>query len=150
MKIVKILIFIAVIALSFYMAFIRTSELKKRLEKSKKMLMLSEKLKKNYLTELRSPISVCREFIDADIDTKEEAIKAVRNEFSGLNGASEFEDRFSKLFDASADELDGICSALNECASNGYRLFAAEYEKNKDLAYMIYPGIAAIISIIIM
>ncbi len=146
----KTIIFIFIMAFSLYMAFIRTSGYKARLEKSKKMLLLSEKLRKNYLSELLSPIFVCREIIDNDIDTKSKALEAIGNEFAENHGADEFKEEFSKLFDATAEELDGILSALSECASNGYRISAAEYEKNKDLVYMLYPGVVAIISIIIM
>ena len=146
----KVIILIAVMAISVYMAFIRVSVLKERLEKSKKMLLLSEKIRKNYLTEMLSPISVCRELCGGEIHTKAQAIEAIKSEFAGVRGEDEFTERFSKLFTASADELDDICSSLNECASNGYRSVAAEYEKNKDLVYIIYPGIVGIVSIIIM
>ncbi len=146
----KILILIILVSFSVYIAFIRVSALSERLKKNKKMLTLSEKIRKNYRTQMLSPITLCRELTGRDIYTSEQAVMALKEEFSGAFGADEFCDGFSALFDAFEDELEGIFDRLSEISSNAHRLSAAEYERVKESVYILYPGIACIVSIIIM
>ena len=146
----KILILTVLVSFSVYIAFIRVSSLGECLKKNKKMLNLSEKIRKNYHTEMLSPITICRELTERDVCTSEQAVTALKEEFSGAFGADEFCEVFSALFNASEDELDGIFDKLSEVSSNGHRLSAAEYERAKESVYILYPGIACIVSIIIM
>lgn len=146
----KILILIVLVSFSVYIAFIRVSALEERLKKNKKMLELSEKIRKNYRTQMLSPITLCRELTGCDISTSEQAVMSLKEIFSGAYGADEFCEAFSALFGASEDELEGIFDKLSEISSNGYRLSGAEYERAKESVYILYPGIACIVSIIIM
>lgn len=146
----KILILIVFVSFSVYIAFVKVSSLGERLKKNKKMLNFSEKIRKNYRTEMLSPISLCRELTGREVFNAEQTVMALKYEFSGAFGADEFCDSFSALFDASEDELCDIFDKLSEISSNGHRLSASEYERAKESLYILYPGIACIVSIIIM
>lgn len=146
----KVLILIFIVSVSVYIAFMRVSALNERLKKNKMMLALAERVRKNYRTQMLSPIKLCCEVTGRDIISSEQAVSALKETFSGALGADDFCQSFSLLFDASEEELDGICDKLSEISSNGHRLSAAEYERVKESVYILYPGIACIVSIIIM
>ena len=147
---IKAIILIYVVLVSLYIAFMRVSLLRDRLKKNKTMLDFAERVRKNYRTQMLSPITLCNEVMGCNIVSSEQALLVLSEALSGAWGADEFCRHFSLLFEASEDELDGICNKLGETASNGYRLSSAEYEKVRNSVYILYPGLACIVSIIIM
>ncbi len=152
----KLLLSFILVFLSLLLAFIKTSELKRDVKNSELLLRLSEKIKNNISGEMRSLITLSKDFFNENspatvsFSSPDELFNYVNCEFSALPYISEYIDVLDKIPALSVDELHGCSKKLIEIAENGYKDTVVRYKNDSKNAYILFPGIILIFILILL
>lgn len=152
----KLLISLILVILSLFIAFLKSTELKKNLNDSKILLELSEKIKSNFCSEMLPLYRLSEDFFNKyheknlSFSSLDELKRYIGNEFSALPYVSEYVEILSKIPALSSNELSEYCSRLNIIAEKGYKDSCESYKKNGKNAYILFPGIISIFILILL
>ncbi len=152
----KLILSFILIFLSFLIALLKTSELKRDVKNAELLLRLSEKIKNNISGEMRSLLTLSKDFFNENspfsvsFSSPDELISYVNVQFSALPYISEYAGELGKIPTLSADELHGCSKKLIEIAEKGHKDIVMQYKKDSKNAYILFPGIISIFILILL
>ncbi len=152
----KLIISFILIFLSFLLAFLKASELKRDVKNAEMLLKLSEKIKNNVSGEMCSLLALSGEFFNESspvalsFSSSDELIDYVCVRFSALPYIFEYVSELGKIPTLSADELYGCSKKLIEISEKGYKDTSLRYKSDSKNAYILFPGIISIFILILL
>jgi len=117
---------------------------------------LADKLRENSYTSIRPIFEVINDVLkengvnNAEITEYKEIIDLFKELTQNAFGASEFTKMLLEFNKATLLDVEQRCQELNEIAEINYKNASIEYEKCKNTVFFVYPGIAAMISLLII
>ena len=152
----KIFICIILLLSSFIFAYKREQYFLSRLSANNLFKELANKLRENSYTSIKPVFEVINAVLKSDgivyDDNIEyhEIINIFKEYTKNAFGAAAFTDALLEFNNATLSDVDERCQELNKIAEKNYENALAEYEKCKNTVFWVYPGIAAMIALLII
>ena len=152
----KFFIALILIFLSFIVAYIRASDLKRDKERSELLLKLSERLKSNLNAEMHPSYKLCENLLNENssynvsFTSSEDMISFIKENFSMLPFINNYTEILALFPTLSSDELFKQCERLSVLAEKGYTESLERLKKDGKNAFVVFPGIITVFILVLL
>ena len=152
----KIIISSSLFCLSFYIAFIRDSHLKRNVSKCKSLLDFSRVLKRNFEYQMKPLHTVSSDFFlnsdakNAAFSSPDEVYAYLKENYSTLPFLTDFLSEVSLIPLSAKDVLLFHCEKMIEITEKGLNDRAERYKNDAKNGYILFPGIISIFILVLI
>lgn len=152
----KLSIALIIIFLSLILAYMRSRELKKDKETEMILLELAKRIKSSLRTDMLPIYALFGQVINENSDqnrifsTNEEVNEYIKHELSSAPLTSEYLKILARLPYLPSDELNVYIENLIKVAEKGVKECEDIYLKEGKIAFLLYPGVAAVLILVLI